>query len=93
MIHYSFKIITKLLANRLSPLLGKLIDQSYTTYVRNRVIFDNIVYAQEILYQVKQNKSKDILFKLDFEKAFVNVSWEFLLDILKIRGFGIRWIR
>nr|CAD1844395.1 unnamed protein product [Ananas comosus var. bracteatus] len=33
------------------------------------------------------------LLKIDFERAFDNVDWDFLLDLLKARGFGEKWIR
>ncbi|KAM0845670.1 hypothetical protein ACQ4PT_056196 [Festuca glaucescens] len=33
-----------------------------------------------------------LLLKLDFTRAFDNVSWTFLLSILRQRGFGPRWI-
>lgn len=46
-----------------------------------------IVCAHEILYQVRLTKQKNILIKLDFEKAFDNVNWEFLLEILHARRF------
>jgi hypothetical protein len=30
--------------------------------------------------------------KLDYEKAYHKVNWDFLLDVLEKRGFGGRWI-
>jgi Reverse transcriptase (RNA-dependent DNA polymerase) len=53
---------------------------------------DNIICAFEVLHQVKISKTKDVLFKIDFEKAFDRVHWDFLLKTLKDRGFGHRWI-
>jgi hypothetical protein len=35
---------------------------------------------------------KKVVIKLDYEKAYDKVNWEYLLDILKKRGFGNRWI-
>jgi Reverse transcriptase (RNA-dependent DNA polymerase) len=63
--NYSCKIISKILTNRISSVIDKLIDQSQTTFIKERGIFDNIISAQEIFHQVKQNKTKDILLKLD----------------------------
>lgn len=93
LINCSFKIITKIMAMRLEKVMNFLIDHTQTAFIKGRIIFDNIDCAQEILYQVKTKKSKVILLKLDFEKAFDNVNWDFLLEILQARGFGPKWIR
>ena len=56
---------------------------------------DNVVCATEVLHQVRVSKTKGILFKLDFEKAYDLINWEFLQEVLGARGFGEkfkRWI-
>jgi hypothetical protein len=45
------------------------------------------------MYQVRKTKEKGILFKIVFEKVFDKLSWEFLFEILKLRGFGDTWIK
>jgi Reverse transcriptase (RNA-dependent DNA polymerase) len=53
---------------------------------------DNVVCAHEILFSIKKQKIKSVLFKLDFEKSFDRVHWDFLLEILEGRNFGSKWI-
>jgi Reverse transcriptase (RNA-dependent DNA polymerase) len=43
LINYSMKIITKLLIEKLSPLMHSLIAPTQTTYIKGRYIMDNIV--------------------------------------------------
>jgi Reverse transcriptase (RNA-dependent DNA polymerase) len=53
---------------------------------------DNVIAAHEILHSVKQSKEPGILLKLDFEKAFDNVDWSYLLNTFKQREFAPKWI-
>jgi predicted amino acid racemase len=57
---------------------------------------NNVVCAHEVLHQVRKiKKTKSVLFKIDFEKVFDRVYWDFLLETLVGRGFGsklIQWI-
>ena len=46
-----FKLITKVLANKLKPLLPRLISEEQTCYVEDRKILDNIILTQELLSQ------------------------------------------
>lgn len=76
--------------------MDPLIDDSQSAFIKGRLIGDNIVTAHELLHQVRLTKQKGILFKLDFEKAFDMVHWEFLFEVLSARGFGslfISWIK
>lgn len=59
-------------------------------------MIDHIACAHEVLHYVHKQKLKGLLFKLDYEKAFDKVNWEFLIEVLKARGFGnlfIGWIK
>jgi Reverse transcriptase (RNA-dependent DNA polymerase) len=74
LINYSFKIITKLLADRLARVMDFLINYSQTAYIKGRYIMDNVVCVHEILHQVKFSKIEGILFKIDFKKVFDRVN-------------------
>jgi Reverse transcriptase (RNA-dependent DNA polymerase) len=93
LINYSFKIITKLLVDRLALVMDALIDQSQTTYIKGRMIMDNVVCAHEVLHQIHVSRTKGVFFKINFEKVFDKINWDFLLETLVGRGFNSKWIQ
>ncbi|GJW89585.1 RNA-directed DNA polymerase, eukaryota [Tanacetum coccineum] len=86
-----YKIIVKLLANRLVILMGDLVNEVQSAIIDNRQIFDGPFILNEVLQWCKAKKKQTMLFKVDFEKAFDSVRWDFLDDVLKKFGFGDRW--
>lgn len=54
----TYKIISKILANRLRPVLSKIISQVQSEFMPNRKITDNIVLAQELIHTMNKNKKK-----------------------------------
>jgi len=90
------KIITKVLANRLRPHIHLLVDQIQSTFTKNRYILDSVTCAHEVLAASHYFDIEAVFLKLDFEKAFESVSWDFLFELLLARGFEqrrISWIK
>jgi len=89
-----YKIISKLLANRLKPLLDKVISPFQTAFVPGRLIQDNSILAHEMLHTLKQKRGRGGLMaiNIDMENAFDKMEWPFLLAILKQLGFHDKWI-
>uniref|UniRef100_A0A2N9FSP0 CCHC-type domain-containing protein n=1 Tax=Fagus sylvatica TaxID=28930 RepID=A0A2N9FSP0_FAGSY len=87
--NFYYKIISKILVNRLRPLLPKIIDPSQAAFVPGRWIGENVVLAQEIVHSFKQSKKRkgSVGFKLDFHKAYDSLEWTFILRVLKVVGF------
>jgi hypothetical protein len=52
---------------------------------------NNILALHEILHETKKGRGKDIVLKLDFEKAYDKVHWMFLLHCSAKRGFSDTW--
>jgi hypothetical protein len=53
------------------------------------------VSAHKIIYRVVRNKEKGVILKLDYEKTYDRVSWQFLEELLVIKGLGkkcIEWV-
>lgn len=64
-INCSFKLITKVLTDRLGRVFSSLIDDSQTAFIKGRLVTDHIACAHEILHHVHKKKLKGIIFKLD----------------------------
>ncbi|XP_073116175.1 uncharacterized protein [Elaeis guineensis] len=85
------KILSKVLSKRLANKLDSLISPNQSAFIKDRNIADIFAAAKEMVSQVHKSKEKGIIYKLDFKKAFDNVAWPFLLDLLIARGFSVRW--
>nr|GEZ11667.1 RNA-directed DNA polymerase, eukaryota [Tanacetum cinerariifolium] len=80
-----------ILATRLSLVMSDLISDMQTTFVSSRQILDGPFIVNEFLSWCKHKKINAMIFKVDFEKAFDSVRWDYLDDILKSFGFRIKW--
>ena len=74
----SYKLLSKLLANRLKPLLGNLISPLKGGFVKGRHRIDNVIQVQEALHSSFQRKEKGMIIKLDMKNAFDHVKNSFL---------------
>uniref|UniRef100_A0A8I6WLN0 Reverse transcriptase domain-containing protein n=1 Tax=Hordeum vulgare subsp. vulgare TaxID=112509 RepID=A0A8I6WLN0_HORVV len=86
------KIFSKILTNRLSPISDRLISPNQTSFIKGRYILESVVLAHEVIHEVKKSEMHGLVLKLDYEKAYDRVSWEFLFEMLESRGFGTKWI-
>jgi hypothetical protein len=87
LIHAIAKIILEILALRLSPFMNELLSNAQSAFIKKRSIHDNFLYVKNLATRFNKAKTPALLFKLDIRKAFDSVSWEFILDLLRRRGF------
>eukprot|EP00253_Pinus_taeda_P017298 PITA_17298 len=88
-----YKVVSKVIANRLKPLLPILISPEQSGYVEGRQIMDGIILTHEIIHSLKQSKQAGMLLKLDLSKAFDKLSWSYIHHMLKDFGFCSTWVR
>jgi hypothetical protein len=93
LLNCSYKIFTKVLTNRIGGVIDRLIASNHTAFIKGRYILKSVITAHEAIHSVHQRNQKGFILKLDYEKVYDKVNWEFLLDILAKRGFGGKWIR
>lgn len=87
----SLKVLTKGVYFRLSEVAEEIIDKTQTAFMKNRFIMEGILIMHEVLHEVKKKKLAGILFKVDFEKAYDNINWSFLYNVLLKKGFSNKW--
>jgi retron-type reverse transcriptase len=93
LLNTSIKIVTKLLANRLQKIITKLIHRNQYGFIRERTIQDCLVWAFEYIYMCKKSQKQMIILKLDFEKAFDKIEHNAIMDIVRHKGFGAKWLQ
>ena len=90
-----YKIIAKTIANRFKKLLPKLVFETQSAYMSNRLISNNILVAFATLHRLKskrRGKSGFMALKLDMSKAYDRAEWIFLEKIIEKLGFDGKWI-
>lgn len=87
-----YKIIAKMFSNRLKKVITRLVSKCQKTFIPGRQIQYGVVVPNELVDMAVRGKRRCILLKVDFEKAYDNVNWKFLLDILKRCGFRLKWL-
>ncbi|GJY44030.1 RNA-directed DNA polymerase, eukaryota [Tanacetum coccineum] len=86
-----YKVVTKILAIRLSSVISDLISDVQTAFLPNRQILDGPFIINELLSWCRHKKQQAMVFKVDFAKAYDSVRWDYLDDVLFSFGFGVKW--
>nr|GFB77691.1 RNA-directed DNA polymerase, eukaryota [Tanacetum cinerariifolium] len=86
-----YKVVTKILATRISLVISDLISDVQTAFLSNRQILDGPFIINEMLAWCKLKKQQAMIFKVDFAKAYDSIRWDFLDDVLISFGFGSKW--
>lgn len=86
-----YKCISRILSDRLKPVLADVVSQNQSAFVPGRRISDNILLTQEIMknYHIQRGIPR-CAFKVHIQKAYDTVDWSFLRNI--ILGFGLHII-
>ena len=91
-----YKIISKILCNRLKLILPDIISETQGAFVSRRIISDNILIAHEMIHGLRTNTKVAegwMAIKTDMSKAYDRVEWSFLEVLFERMGIDQIWIR
>ena len=83
-----YKIFALVLAKRVSPHLDSLILKEQKGFIKGRYILDAIITLWEGMEYINDNNLDMLFSKIDFDKAYDRVEWDFILQSLQDMGFG-----
>ncbi|KAL6225596.1 hypothetical protein ACLB2K_004445 [Fragaria x ananassa] len=94
--NFGYKILTKIISNRLKLFMPDLITENQSAFVSGRQIQDNILVAHKCFHRLKMLRmgtNGELVLKLDMNKAYDRVDWHFLEKVLLKMGFQLSWVR
>jgi len=87
--NFQFKIVTKILADRLSIITMRIISPEQQGFIRDRNISECIIIASEAINMIdKRQFGGNVALKIDIKKAFDTLDWNFLVAVLRKFGFS-----
>jgi hypothetical protein len=76
--------------SRLRPIIGNLVSPFQAAFVPGRRGLDNVVIAQELIHSIHRKKGRvgQLILKLDLEKAYDRLEWDFIREVLTFFKFS-----
>ncbi|KAK9986443.1 hypothetical protein SO802_031394, partial [Lithocarpus litseifolius] len=80
-----YKIITKVIVNRIRPFLDKLVSPYQCAFIPGRRGVDNAIIVQEIIHTISKTRGRVgyMAVKIDLEKAYDRLEWSFIRGMLE----------
>jgi hypothetical protein len=88
-----YKIISKVLANRMKPLLSRYISIEQFSFIANRSILDNVIVVMETIHHMKCKVRGEITLKKYISKAYDRVDWRYRLNVMSKMSFCEKWMK
>ena len=86
-----YKVLAKVLANRLQTVVGRVVSDTQSAFVKGKQILDGILIANEVVDEAKRENKELFMFKVDFEKAYDSVDLNYLDMVMGHMNFPILW--
>ena len=87
-----YKIFTKIIVNRIKPLLVKFISPEQFCSVSGRNILNCNIILRDLLNYATENNEQMAIISLDFKQAFDRVNIDFVFKTMDVVGFSNNFI-
>eukprot|EP00253_Pinus_taeda_P015269 PITA_15269 len=88
-----YKIISKVVSNKLKPLLPSLVLEEQSGNVEGRKISNNIIQAHEVVHTLTNKKQARMIMQLYIAKAYDKFNWIYIKKVLTTFGFDHSWVQ
>ncbi|WOL16957.1 hypothetical protein Cni_G25745 [Canna indica] len=88
----ALRVLSKTLALRLKPHMPSLVGDTQCAFLKGISTQYSFMAANELIHLCKRSDTDALLIKLDMTQAFDSIGWNFLLEILRKRGFSSLWV-
>ena len=96
LLNSDYKIIEKVLSNRLKTVLPDVINEDQKGFMQGRHIEENVRLVEDVIDYCEDKNVPGAIICVDQSKAFDRVEWEWLDRTLEVIGFGPKfrlWIK
>ena len=83
-----YKLASAVISNRLKKVLDNIINENQKGFIAGRFLGENVRLSYDALFESKKQNLPGLSLSIDFEKAFDNVSWKFIMKVLDYFNFG-----
>ena len=83
-----YKLMEKILANRMKPALEEIINEQQKGFLKNRRISSNICKILDVMYKMESDSTEAAILSLDFMKCFDMIKFDCIFKSLEFFGFG-----
>jgi len=86
-----YKILSKVIVNRIKPCLNSIISPYQSSFISGRSIHHNIIVAQEMVHSMASMKGNKMFMsiKIDLEKAYDRLNWNLLSNVWRSVSFDL----
>jgi hypothetical protein len=88
LLNADYKLLTRIIANRMQPWLGTTLRPSQYCGMRGRTMLEALATVRDAIANAQYSKAPLCVVTLDFTAAFDNISHEYVFTILKTYGFS-----
>ncbi|XP_040864983.1 uncharacterized protein [Glycine max] len=85
--------MAKLFAKRIKMVMPTIIEETQFSFIEGRHLLQSALITNEVIEEARRSHTPCLIFKVDYEKAYDSISWEFLMYMLRRIGFSPKWVK
>ncbi len=95
LLNVDYKIISKVITNRLKRIMPFIIGTDQSCGVQDRNISDNLTVLRDIIFFINNENEQAAILSIDQEKAFDRIEWNYMFNMMETMGIPtglINWV-